>query len=140
MPRLTHLMLRYSLVLGCLGAVFTATAQEAPAHGAHAAPMGAEAPFVKENNDAMKHMMTGMDAKPTGDVDRDFVTMMSAHHRGAIDMAQAYLKYGHNERLKAMAQKIIADQQREIAEMAAAVGEPSPTAPGPATKKPAPAP
>ena len=140
MPRLTHVMLRYSLVLGCLGAALTATAQEAPAHSTHAAPVGADAPFMKENNTAMKHMMTGMDAKPTGDVDRDFVTMMSAHHRGAIDMAQTYLKYGHNEQLKAMAQKIITDQRREISEMAAAVGEPSPPAPGPATKKPAPAP
>ena len=49
---------------------------------------------------AMDRMMAGMMVKPSGDVDRDFVAMMLPHHQGAIDMAVAELRYGHNEQLK----------------------------------------
>jgi len=76
----------------------------------------------------MDKMMTGMDVKPTGDVDRDFTAMMIPHHQGAIDMAQAELRYGHNELLRRMAQEIIVQQQQEIAAMRLAVGQPLPPA------------
>ena len=52
--------------------------------------------------------------------------MMVPHHQGAIDMAVAVLKYGHNEQLKRLAQEIIVTQQQEIAAMRFAVGEPLP--------------
>ena len=70
--------------------------------------------------------MAGMDKKPTGDIDRDFVVQMTAHHQGAIDMAVTMLKYGKNEQLKRMAQEIIVDQQQEIAAMRQAIGDPLP--------------
>ncbi len=92
----------------------------------------AEGPFISENVDAMTKMMASMEISPSGDVDRDFVAMMVPHHQGAIDMAQALLRYGHNERLRRMAQEIIVTQQQEIAAMRLAVGEavqPSDTAP-----------
>jgi uncharacterized protein (DUF305 family) len=38
-----------------------------------------------------------MSIKPTGNVDQDFVAMIVPHHQGAIDMAQAELRHGHNE-------------------------------------------
>ncbi|WP_434681004.1 DUF305 domain-containing protein [Pseudomonas sp. R1-18] len=82
--------------------------------------------FVAENNASMKKMMEGMDQKPTGDIDQDFVTQMTAHHQGAIDMAMTMLRYGENEQLKRMAQEIIVSQQQEIAAMRHAVGEPLP--------------
>jgi Domain of unknown function (DUF305) len=47
----------------------------------------------------MDKMMVGMNIKPTGDVDHDFTVMMIPHHRGAIDMAQAELQYGRNQKL-----------------------------------------
>jgi uncharacterized protein (DUF305 family) len=75
---------------------------------------------------AMSRMMTGMATKPTGDVDRDFVAMMTPHHQGAIDMAVAEIRFGHDERLKRIAQEIIVDQQQEIAAMAQALGRPLP--------------
>jgi hypothetical protein len=53
-----------------------------------------EESFLKENDAAMTKMMDDMSIKPTGDVDRDFVAMMVPHHQGAIDMAQAELRYG----------------------------------------------
>jgi uncharacterized protein (DUF305 family) len=85
-----------------------------------------QAAFVAENNASMEKMMAGMDEKPSGDIDRDFVVQMTAHHQGAIDMAVTMLKYGKNEQLKRMAQEIIVDQQQEIAAMRQAIGDPLP--------------
>ncbi|MEA2888083.1 MAG: hypothetical protein QOD11_2443 [Bradyrhizobium sp.] len=95
-----------------------------------------EQPFLSENAAAMDKMMADMTIKPTGDIDRDFVAMMVPHHQGAIDMAKAELKYGHNEQLRRLAQEIVVTQQQEIAVMRLAVAEPlppsvpSPTQPG----------
>lgn len=92
-----------------------------------------EAAFLAENHAAMTTMMDGMSATPTGDVDRDFVAMMVPHHQGAIDMAQAELRYGHNEQLRRIAQEIVVEQQQEIVAMHVAIGQPLPaTAPAPA--------
>jgi uncharacterized protein (DUF305 family) len=68
-----------------------------------------------------------MTIKPTGDVDRDFVEMMGPHHQGAVDMAQAELKYGLNEQLRRLAQQIIVTQQQEIAAMRLALGDKLPS-------------
>jgi hypothetical protein len=77
-------------------------------------------------------MMADMTIKATGNVDQDFVAMMVPHHQGAIDMAQAELRYGHNEHLRRIAQEIIVEQQQEIAAMRLALGQPLPTsAPAP---------
>ena len=96
-----------------------------------------EGPFLAENDAAMAKMMAGMDIKPSGDVDADFVAMMVPHHQGAIDMAQAQLRYGRNEQLRRLAQEIIVTQQQEIAAMRLALGQalppsvPSPVQPSP---------
>src|SRR5258708_34706749 len=71
----------------------------------------------------MDKMMADMAVKPTGDVDHDFVEMMVPHHQGAIDMARAVLRYGHNEQLRRLAQEIVVTEQQEIAAMRFAVGE-----------------
>jgi hypothetical protein len=95
-----------------------------------------ETPFFSENQAAMNKMMTDMAVKPTGDVDRDFVEMMVPHHQGAVDMAKAELRYGHNEVLRRLAQEIIVTQQQEISVMRLALGDKlppsmsSPTQPG----------
>ena len=60
-----------------------------------------EAAFLKENEAAMTKMMNDMAAKPSGDIDRDFVAMMTPHHQGAIDMAVIELRYGKNEHASA---------------------------------------
>jgi len=85
-----------------------------------------EAPFLAENASAMTKMMIGMGIQPSGDVDSDFVAMMIPHHRGAIEMARAELRYGRNEQLRRLAQEIIVTQQQEIAAMRLALGEPLP--------------
>ena len=86
----------------------------------------AEMPFLTENVSAMSKMMVDMGIYPSGDVDRDFVAMMVAHHQGAIDMAQAELRYGHNEPLRRLAQEIIVTQLQEIGAMRLALGQPLP--------------
>jgi hypothetical protein len=115
------------------------------AHEAHRADPPAalsadESAFLRENEAAMTKMMNDMAAKPTGDVDRDFVAMMSPHHQGAIDMAVIELRYGKNEQLRRIAQEIIVDQMQEIAAMKLAIGEPATdTAPAPTQPQPIPA-
>ena len=52
--------------------------------------------------------------------------MMTPHHQGAIEMAQAVLRHGHNEQIGRLAQEIIVTQQQEIAAMRLAVGDPLP--------------
>ncbi|WP_247893772.1 DUF305 domain-containing protein [Azospirillum endophyticum] len=84
---------------------------------------GPEAAYLAANDVAMDRMMADMAVKPTGDIDRDFVAMMTPHHQGAIDMALAILKYGRNEQLKRLAQEIIVEQQQEIAAMKLAIGD-----------------
>ena len=112
------------------------------AHEPHPPPPPAasvdEAPFLKENDDAMTKMMNDMAIKPSGDIDRDFVAMMSPHHQGAIDMAISELRYGKNEQLRRIAQEIIVDQQQEIAAMKLAIGEPvTDSTPAPTQQQPA---
>ncbi len=67
-----------------------------------------------------QNMMQGMMAD---DPDVAFACGMIAHHQGAIDMAQVELEHGDDESMKQLAEKIIADQTREIAEMKAWLGE-----------------
>jgi uncharacterized protein (DUF305 family) len=96
----------------------------APAH----AGTPQDAAFLAENQAAMNKMMAGMNIKPSGDVDHDFTAMMIPHHQGAIDMAQAELQYGRNQKLLRIAQEIVVEQLQEIAAMRLANGEPaSPT-------------
>jgi len=101
-----------------------------------AAPAG-EGPFIAENAVAMARMMEAMSVHPSGDIDRDFVAMMTPHHQGAMDMAVTYLRYGQNEQLRRLAQEIIVTQQQEIAAMQLALGEaPPPSAPAPTQATP----
>src|SRR5271167_595190 len=90
----------------------------------------AEAPYLAENVGAMTKMMIDMGIRPSGDVDTDFVAMMVPHHRGAIEMAQAELRYGRKEQLRRMAQEIIVTQLQEIAAMHLVLGQPPPAGQG----------
>jgi len=85
--------------------------------------------FLDQGREAMQRMMTDMNVRPSGDVDRDFAAMMIPHHQGAIDMAVAELRFGHDPRLRRIAQEIIVDQQQEIVAMQAALADRPPSAP-----------
>lgn len=63
----------------------------------------------------MNSMMDKMkNVKMTGDFDVDFANMMIEHHKGAVEMSEQELKSGTDEKIKAMAQKIITVQKAEI--------------------------
>jgi len=67
--------------------------------------------------ESMKSMMEKMNKmKMTGNTDKDFVMMMIPHHECAVSMAEAELAHGKQMELKKMAQNIISDQKKEIAE------------------------
>jgi hypothetical protein len=98
----------------------------------------AEEPYLADNVSAMTKMMINMGIRPSGDVDTDFVAMMVPHHQGAIEMAQAELRYGRNEQLRRLSQEIIVTQQQEIVAMPLALGQPLPSpAPAPDQVPPA---
>src|SRR5258708_232822 len=84
-------------------------------------PPGEES-FARLMDQAMVGMHSSMHVQPTGDPDRDFARMMIAHHQGAIEMARVELQFGHDERLKRLAQEMIVTQTQEIAVMQSAVG------------------
>lgn len=82
--------------------------------GPRAANSGRNAP--EGANAAMSH--GGMPATiDPGSPDRSFAELMIPHHRGAIQMAEAELRLGKDPELRPLATKIIADQQREIAQL-----------------------
>lgn len=56
------------------------------------------------------HGMMAMDQK-------EFLAMMIAHHQLAVGMAEAELETGTNPKVKALAQRVITAQKREIAQM-----------------------
>ncbi len=67
--------------------------------------------------DAMATMETKMSGmKMSGNTDKDFAMMMIMHHESAIDMAKNELSHGNHLEVKQMAQKMIADQNKEIDE------------------------
>ncbi|MBZ9649933.1 DUF305 domain-containing protein [Sphingobium sp. 3R8] len=73
--------------------------------------------FASQMAASMERMHHAMMIAPTGDPDRDFAAMMIPHHQGAIEMAEAELRYGKDERLRRLAQGIIVEQRQEIAVM-----------------------
>lgn len=70
---------------------------------------------MKGMMESMHRDMMGMPM--SGDADVDFALMMRRHHQGAIDMAQHELRNGKDAKMREMAQKMIADQTREIQEL-----------------------
>jgi uncharacterized protein (DUF305 family) len=75
----------------------------------------ADSPSTTAFQAADHSMMTGMsDVQYTGDADHDFVAHMIPHHEGAVAMAKVELKYGKDQKLRALAKQIIASQDKEI--------------------------
>jgi uncharacterized protein (DUF305 family) len=64
----------------------------------------------------MKGMRDMQSMRTTGDIDRDFATMMRMHHQQAIEMAEQQLRDGKDPEMKAMSKRIIEDQRKEVKE------------------------
>lgn len=102
------------------------------AHGNRASePAQARPPATAQPGDRMADMhspgsmelhriMEESKARPmpmTGDVDKDFATMMTRHHQTAFKMSDALLKYSKNDGLRALASQMKAAQQEDIRKM-----------------------
>ena len=96
-------------------------AQTSPAMAPSASmPMGQMKKGAAGTHDMKAAMMMGMDGMQkmtmSGDVDKDFATMMKMHHQQAVHMAEMQLAHGKSPEMKAMSKQIIVAQKKEIAQ------------------------
>lgn len=80
-------------------------------------PKADDVPSTKGLKEAHMEMMLHTPTSFSGNADVDFAKQMIPHHQGAIDMAKVQLANGKDPEMRKMAEKIIADQDKEIAQM-----------------------
>ncbi|MBN8958533.1 MAG: DUF305 domain-containing protein [Rhizobiales bacterium] len=90
----------------------------AASHAGHGGQRGTNA-STREFHAAHERMMRNMALPYTGDADVDFRVQMIPHHQGAIDMARVALRHSKDPFTRQLAETVIIEQQREIAEMQA---------------------
>jgi len=109
------------LSMGAAGALTFALVTPPALHAQTQAPSAAPGKHGAGSASMHQAMMSGMESmksmQPSGDIDKDFAAMMKAHHQQAVEMAKAEIAEGKSPELKAMARKIIKDQQKEIAQL-----------------------
>lgn len=79
-------------------------------------PQNSSAQFGKS---AMQMMHKGDSHSMSGNPDRDFAAMMIEHHQMGVDMANAFLKEAKTDAMRNMAQKVVKQQTKDIAELKA---------------------
>jgi hypothetical protein len=104
-----------------LGLILTASVAFAqhPAHDPSTHGSDGDAPATRGFKAAHGAMMRAMAVPYTGDPDVDFRLQMIPHHQGAVAMAQVALAHARDPWTRQLAEAVIVEQQREIAEMEA---------------------
>jgi uncharacterized protein (DUF305 family) len=82
------------------------------AHGAMAAA-GPQTPYSASEQQMHQAMMQAVGSDPQ----HTYALKMIEHHRGAIEMSRVLMSQNPDPELRRMAEKTMADQQREIAEL-----------------------
>jgi uncharacterized protein (DUF305 family) len=83
--------------------------------GGTAAASSSTAAFLAANEKMHREMAVQF----TGNADRDFAAAMIPHHQGAIDMARIQIQYGRDPEMRRIAEAVVREQEREIAELRA---------------------
>jgi Cu/Ag efflux protein CusF len=108
---------RFTVAIAAVAVLGTASVVAFQPHrlAAQAQPAKGAAPAFERVREVMNTRFKDM--KLTGDPDRDFATVLIAHHEDLIFLAKTQLEHGGDRQLRQLAQKILDEQQKQISEL-----------------------
>jgi len=110
--------LAFAAALGVTFAGGFAVAQQG-GHMSHGASTARDTEATRAFRAANAKMHKDMDIRYSGDADKDFVAGMIPHHAGAVEMAKIVLRFGKDPEIRALAEGVVREQEKEIAQMQA---------------------